>query len=60
MLAKLHTAAVARLEAADDRVYDLYFCFYQNGPYDLWRNNIHDVVSRVGLSRRQVDLAIPA
>ena len=48
MLAKVHTAAVAGLEAADDRVYDLYFCFYQNGPYDLWKNNIHDVVSRVG------------
>jgi len=46
------------LEEVDDGVYDLYFCFYQIGRYD-WRNNkIQDVVSRVGLSRRQVDLAI--
>ncbi len=45
------------LEEVEDRVYDLYFCFYQIGRYDLRRNKIHDVVSRVGLSRRQVDLA---
>jgi hypothetical protein len=46
------------LEEVDDGVYDLYFCFYQIGRYDLRANKIHDVVSRVGLSRRQVDLAI--
>jgi putative transposase len=45
------------LEEVDDGVYDLYFCFYQIGRYDLRMNKIHDVMSRVGLSRRQVDLA---
>jgi transposase InsO family protein len=46
------------LEEVDDGVYDLYFCFYQIGRYDLRKNKIHDVMSRVGLSRSQVDLAI--
>ena len=46
------------LEEVDDGVYDLYFCFYQIGRYDWRRNKIHDVVSKVALSRRQVDLAI--
>ena len=46
------------LEEIDDGVYDLYFCFYQIGRYDLQKNKIHDVMSRVGLSRSQVDLAI--
>jgi len=46
------------LEEVDDGVYDLYFCFYQIGRYDLRANKIDDIVSRVGLSRRQVDLAI--
>jgi len=46
------------LEEVDDGVYDLYFCFYQIGRYELRQNKIHGVVSRVGLSRRQVDLAI--
>ena len=45
------------LEEVDDGVYDLYWCFYQIGRYELKTNKIHDVVSRVGLSRRQVDLA---
>ncbi|MFQ5796821.1 MAG: integrase core domain-containing protein [Candidatus Bipolaricaulia bacterium] len=45
------------LEEVDDGVYDLYFCFYQIGRYDMRANKIGDVVSRVGLSRRQVDLA---
>jgi transposase InsO family protein len=45
------------LEEADDGVYDLYFCFYQIGRYELRTNRIHDIVSKVGLSRRQVDLA---
>jgi len=45
------------LEEVDDGVYDLYFCFYQIGRYELKTNKIHDVVSKVGLSRRQVDLA---
>jgi len=45
------------LEEVDDGVYDLYVCFYQIGRYDLRANKIHDIVSKVGLSRRQVDLA---
>jgi hypothetical protein len=46
------------LEEVDDGVYDLYFCFYQIGRYELRKNKIYGVVSRVGSSRRQVDLAI--
>jgi hypothetical protein len=45
------------LEEIDDRVYDLYFCFYQIGRYLLQDNKIEDIVSRVPVSRRQVDLA---
>ena len=45
------------LEEVDDGVYDLYFCFYQIGRYDLRSNTIRDIVSKVGVSRRQVDLA---
>jgi transposase InsO family protein len=45
------------LEEVDDGVYDLYFCFYQIGRYELRVNRIHDIVSKVGLSRRQVDHA---
>jgi len=45
------------LEEVDDGVYDLFFCFYQIGRYELRANKIHDIVSRVGVSRRQVDLA---
>jgi|SRR3990170_3115630 len=45
------------LEEVDDGVYDLYFCFYQIGRYLLRDNKIEDIVSRVGVSRRQIDLA---
>jgi putative transposase len=45
------------LEEVDDRVYDLYFCFYQIGRYHLQDNRIEDIVSRVPVSRRQIDLA---
>jgi transposase InsO family protein len=45
------------LEEVDDGVYDLYFCFYLIGRYDLKENRIRDIVARVGVSRRQVDLA---
>jgi len=45
------------LEEVDDGVYDLYLCFYHIGRYELRTNRIHDIVSKVGLSRRQVDLA---
>lgn len=45
------------LEEIDDGVYDLYFCFYQIGRYHLQSNKIEDIVSRVAVSRRQIDLA---
>jgi putative transposase len=45
------------LEEVDDGLYDLYFCFYQIGRYELQTNRIQDIVSRVGLSRRQIDHA---
>ena len=45
------------LEEIDDGLYDLYFCFYQIGRYLLQDNKIEDIVSRVPVSRRQVDLA---
>ena len=45
------------LEEVDDGVYDLYFCFYQIGRYELQTNKIQDIVSKVGLSGRQVDHA---
>ncbi len=45
------------LEEVDDGVYDLFFCFYHIGRYELHTNKIRDIVSKVGLSRRQVDLA---
>ena len=45
------------LEEVDDGVYDLFFCFYHIGRYELRTNKIHGIVSKVGLSRRQVDLA---
>ena len=43
------------LEEVDDGVYDLFFCFYQIGRYELRTNRIHDIVSKVGLSRRQIE-----
>jgi hypothetical protein len=45
------------LEEVDDSVYDLYFCFYQIGRYDLRENRVQDIVTRVGVGRKQVDLA---
>jgi transposase InsO family protein len=45
------------LEEVDDGVYDLFFCFYQIARYETRANKIRDIVSRVGVSRRQVDLA---
>ncbi len=46
------------LEAVDDGVYDLHFYSYQIGRDDLNTNKIRDIVSKVRVSRRQVDLAI--
>ena len=45
------------LEEVDDGVYDLYFCFYQIGRYHLQDNRIEDIVSRVPVTRGQIDLA---
>jgi transposase InsO family protein len=45
------------LEEIDDGVFDLHFCFYQIGRYLLQPNRIEDIVSRVPVSRRQIDLA---
>ncbi len=45
------------LEEVDDGVYDLYFCFYHIGRYELKTNKIHDMVSKVGLSVRRADHA---
>jgi transposase InsO family protein len=45
------------LEEVDDGVYDLYFCFYQIGRYHLQANRIEDIVTRVPVTRRQIDLA---
>jgi len=43
------------LEEVDDGVYDLFYCFYHIGRYELKTNKIHDVVSKVGLSVRRAD-----
>jgi putative transposase len=40
------------LEEVDDGVYDLYFCFYQIGRYELRTNKIRDILSKVPVSRR--------
>lgn len=53
----LHEDYVGLEEVADGE-YDLYFCFYQIGRYDVRTNTIADVISRVGLSRRQIASAI--
>jgi hypothetical protein len=45
------------LEEVDDGVYDLFFCFYQIGRYELPANKIHDIVSKVPVSYQRVDLA---
>ena len=45
------------LEEVADGVYDLYFCFYQIGRYDLREKRVQDIVSKVPVVRRRVDLA---
>ncbi len=45
------------LEEVDDGMYDLFFCFYHIGRYELRTNRIHDIVSKVGLSVKRVDHA---
>jgi putative transposase len=44
------------LEEVADGVYDLYFCFYQIGRYDLQSDKIQGIVSEVGLIVKRVDL----
>jgi hypothetical protein len=44
------------LEDVADGVYDLYFCFYQIGRYDLQTNKIQGIVSKLGLSVKRVYL----
>jgi hypothetical protein len=45
------------LEEVDDGMYDLYFCFYQIGRYELRQNRILDILSRVPTSVARVDLS---
>jgi hypothetical protein len=42
------------LEEVEGGVYDLYFCFYQIGRYDLQSKKIQGIVSKVGLSVKRV------
>ena len=44
------------LEEVADGVFDLYFCFYQIGRYDLQSNKIQGIVSKVAISVKRVDL----
>ncbi|MGA9533159.1 MAG: IS481 family transposase [Anaerolineales bacterium] len=44
------------LEEVDDGVFDLYFCYYQIGRYHLRENKIRDILSRVPVTRKRVDL----
>jgi transposase InsO family protein len=43
------------LEEVDEGMYDLYFCFYLIGRYELKRNRIHDIISKVPVRVRQID-----
>jgi len=45
------------LEEVDDGVYDLFYCFYHIGRYELKTNKIHDIMSKVALSVRRADHA---
>jgi putative transposase len=44
------------LEEVDDGIYDLYFCFYQIGRYELRTNRIVDIISRVPTSQTRAEL----
>ncbi len=43
------------LEEVDDGVYDLFFCFYHIGRYELRTNKIHGIVSKVPMTRAWPD-----
>ncbi len=38
------------LEEVDDGIYDMYFCFYLIGRYELRTNTIHDIIKKVPMS----------
>jgi putative transposase len=38
------------LEEIDDGVYDVFFCFYLIGRYELQTNTIHDIITKVPVS----------
>ena len=43
------------LEEVDDEVYELFFCFYHIGRYELRNNKIQDIVSKVPMTRVWAD-----
>jgi len=43
------------LDEVDDGIYDLYFCFYQIGRYELQTNKIHGIFSKGGLTVKRID-----
>jgi hypothetical protein len=43
------------LEEVDDGFYDLYFCFYLLGRYELRGNRILDIISKVPTSNSRVE-----
>jgi putative transposase len=43
------------LEEVEHGVYDLFFCFYHIGRYHLRENKIHDILSKVPVSRTLAD-----
>ncbi len=43
------------LEEADDGLYDLYYCFYLLGRYELSTNRILDIISKVPTSNPRVE-----
>jgi transposase InsO family protein len=43
------------LEEVDNGIYDLYFCFYQIGRYNLRLNKVEGIISKVPVSRSLAD-----
>jgi len=43
------------LEEVDNGIYDLYFCFYHIGRYNLHTNRIEGIISKVPVSRTLAD-----
>lgn len=44
-------------EEIDDGIYDVYFCFYLIGRYDVRKGKLSDVISRVPVSRTRMERA---